>query len=107
MRGVFYFYNMHEFIQDVVKDIFVNDRDEISDIIIILPNKRSKVFLRKQISDIAEKTIFSPIIYDIDDFMSMISGIEKISDTELLFEFYDVYLKNTAEDHESFDEFIS
>ena len=88
MRGVFYFYNMHEFIQDVVKDIFVNDRDEISDIIIILPNKRSKVFLRKQISDIAEKTIFSPIIYDIDNFMSMISGIEKISDTELLFEFF-------------------
>ena len=107
MRGVFYFYNMHEFIQDVVKDIFVNDRNEISDIIIILPNKRSKVFLRKQISNIAEKTIFSPIIYDIDDFMSMISGIEKISDTELLFEFYDVYLKNTSEDHESFDEFIS
>ena len=98
---------MHDFIKNVVQEIFADETSNISDYIIIIPNKRSKVFLRKEISNIAKKTIFSPKIYDIDDFMSMISGFEKISDTELLFEFYDVYLKNTIADQETFDEFIS
>ena len=39
--------------------------------------------------------------------MTMISGIEKISDTELLFEFYGVYLSHASKEHETFDEFIS
>ena len=98
---------MHGFIKNVVKEIFSLPTD-ISECIIILPNKRSEIFLKKEISRISNKTIFSPIIYDIDEFMSMISGIEKISDTELLFEFYGVYLSHASnKEHETFDEFIS
>ena len=106
MRSVFYFYKMHHFIKNVIEKIFSDKKINISNSIIILPNKRSQVFLKKEISNVSTKTIFAPKIYEIEEFMSVISGIEKISDTELLFEFYDVYLKNTAEDHESFDEFI-
>ena len=108
MRGVFYFYKMHDFIKNVIKEIFTNETEYISDYIIILPNKRSRVFLKKEISRVSKKTIFAPKIYDIEEFMSIISGLEKISETELLFEFYNVYSNNIKdEDKETFDEVIS
>ena len=108
MRGVFYFYEMHKFIKDVIKSLYNSSDAHISDIIIILPNKRSRFFLKKEINSVAKKTIFSPKIYDIEEFMSMISGIEKISDSELLFEFYTVYLNNTKKkDQQTFEEYIS
>ena len=87
MRSVFYFYNMHYFIKNAIEKIFTDKTRNISNSIIILPNKRSRVFLKKQISNISKKTIFAPKIYDIEEFMSVISGIEKVSDTELLLNF--------------------
>ena len=108
MRSVFYFYKMHHFIKNVIEKIFADNTRNISNSIIILPNKRSRVFLKKEISNISKKTIFAPKIYDIEEFMSVISGIEKISDTELLFEFYNVYSDHTKDsDKETFEEFIS
>ena len=108
MRGVFYFYKMHGFIKDVVKKISIGNDTDISKTIIVVPNKRSQIFLKKEISEATKKTIFSPIIYDIEGFMSTISGIEKISDSELLFEFYSVYSNNTKkEDQQTFEEYIS
>ena len=108
MRSVFYFYNMHYFIKNAIEKIFTDKTRNISNSIIILPNKRSRVFLKKQISNISKKTIFAPKIYDIEEFMSVISGIEKVSDTELLFEFYNVYTNHTKDsDRQTFEEFIS
>ncbi len=107
MRSVFYFYKMHHFIKNVIEKIFSDKTRNISNSIIILPNKRSQIFLKKEISNVLKKTIFAPKIYDIEEFMSVISGIEKISDTELLFEFYNVYSSHAKDDKETFEEFIS
>ena len=98
---------MHGFIENVVLDL-IRKKYPISDYTFILPNKRSGLFLKREISKASNKTIFSPIIYDIDEFMSLISGVEKVSDTELLFDFYKVYEETTNVDNkESFEEFIS
>ena len=79
MRSVFYFYKMHHFIKNAIEKIFSDKTRNISNSIIILPNKRSRVFLKKEISKVSKKTIFAPKIYEIEEFMSVISGIEKIS----------------------------
>ena len=97
MRGVFYFQYVHGFIKNVVQDL-IRKKYPISDCTFILPNKRSGLFLKREISRASNKTIFSPLIYDIDEFMSMISGVEKVSETELLFDFYKVYEETTNVD---------
>ena len=108
MRSVFYFYKMHGFIKEVINKIIISNGTDISKVIIILPNKRSRIFLKQGISKIVKKTIFSPLIYDIEEFMSLVSGINKISETELLFEFYNIYLNQTKKDNQqTFEEFIS
>jgi len=68
---------MHHFIKIVIEKIFADNTRNISNNIIILPNKRSRVFLKKEISKVSKKTIFAPKIYDIEEFMSVISRIEK------------------------------
>ena len=100
--------SIRSFTDSMKQKVYEKHSDNISSIIIIVPNKRSQIFLKKEISRVAKKTIFSPIIYDIESFMSIISGIEKISDSELLFEFYNIYLNNTKEeDQQTFEEFVS
>ena len=95
MRGVFYFYYMHDFLKDVTKDIF-NNNVNISDCIIILPNKRSGFFLKEEINFQVSNTIFSPKIYEIDDFMSLVSGVEKISNTDIIFELFKTYCESKS-----------
>mgnify|MGYP001177063476 FL=1 len=108
MRGVFYFYIMHNFLKDVVKRIS-SSKIPFSEYTFILPNKRSALFLKKEISHFQNADIISPIIFEIDEFMQHISGFEKIEESELYFEFYKSYLENNSKENEnqSFDEFIS
>ena len=49
MRGVFYFYTMHYFIKEVVKRLS-RSKIPFSKYTFILPNKRSALFLKKEIS---------------------------------------------------------
>jgi hypothetical protein len=98
---------MHDFLKDVTKDIF-NNNVNISDCIIILPNKRSGFFLKEEINFQVNNTIFSPRIYEIDDFMSLVSGVEKISNTDIIFELYKTYCESKSKKKpENFEEFIS
>ena len=95
MRGVFYFYIMHNFLQDVVKRVS-NSKIPFSEYTFILPNKRSALFLKKEISRFQNADIISPKIFEIDEFMQHISGFEKMEETELYFDFYKCYLENNS-----------
>ena len=97
MRGVFYFYTMQSFLHSVLSELTKN-KVNLSDCIFILPNKRSGLFLKQALSCTIEKNIFSPDILSIDDFITSLSGLSKISNTELLFEFYSVYQLNTKKE---------
>ena len=73
----------------------------------ILPNKRSGYHLKKNLSQIISKTIFSPEIVSIEEFIEDLSQLKLLSKTELIFEFYSVYLKNTPKKkQEDFEDFI-
>ena len=108
MRGVFYFYTMHNFIKDVVKRLS-RSKIPFSKYTFVLPNKRSALFLKKEISRFHNANIISPKIYEIDEFMQHVSGFEKMEESELYFDFYKCYLQNISKKDEiqSFDEFIS
>ncbi len=106
MRGVFYFYTMQSFLKIVLSELKKN-KVNLSDCIFILPNKRAGLFLKEALSYTIEKNIFSPDILPIDDFITSLSGLSKISNTELLFEFYSVYKLNTKkEEQNNFEDFI-
>jgi hypothetical protein len=94
---------MAGFIHDVLLNL-KNRSVDVSECTFILPSKRSCVFLRNALATIYNKTFFSPSILTIEEFVEELSQLQLIPNIELLFEFYDVYLKNTAKGHtDSFD----
>jgi len=93
------------FIDDVLNDLITNKVD-ISQLTFILPSIRAGNFLKNRISKLTDKTLFSPEIFSVEEFIENISLLKSISNTELLFEFYKVYLeitpKNIADDFDGF-----
>src|SRR5690606_29451599 len=87
---------MTSFIFDVLNDL-KNKGENLSSLTFILPSKRAGVFLKHELSKIIEQPIFSPEIISIEDFVQELSQLKTISNTELLFEFYQTYSQLTEE----------
>ena len=96
---------MKSFIFDVISDL--NNRGKnISNHTFVLPSKRAGIFLRQELSNVINKTIFSPTIISIEEFVEKLAQIKTSSNTELLFEFYNTYLELTPkESRDTFETF--
>ncbi|PKQ45931.1 PD-(D/E)XK nuclease family protein [Confluentibacter flavum] len=81
---------MTTFIFDVLKDL-KNQSTNLSELTFVLPSKRAGLFLKHQLYKVNEQTAFAPSIISIEEFTEELSQLKTISNTELLFEFYDVY----------------
>ncbi|MEM5540962.1 PD-(D/E)XK nuclease family protein [Olleya sp. AS48] len=96
---------MTSFIQDVIDDL-VTKEVNFSELVFILPSRRAGVFLRRTLSLTLNQTIFAPKIISIESFVEELSDLKTTTNTELLFEFYNVYIILTPEkERESFDTF--
>ncbi|WP_027137973.1 PD-(D/E)XK nuclease family protein [Gaetbulibacter saemankumensis] len=96
---------MTSFIFDVLKDL-QNKGVNIPETTFILPSKRAGLFLKHQLPKICKQTIFSPRIISIEEFVEELSELKSISNTELLFEFYNCYKAlNKPERTDSFEVF--
>ena len=99
---------VNSFLDKLAKHIIDNYENNLSNTIIVLPNKRAKIFLIEAIKNQVSKNIFAPEIIAIEDFIQEISGIRNIEPIELLFEFYNVYLSITEKKHQQeFDVFAN
>ena len=97
---------MTSFIHDVLKRLQSQSVD-FSKLTFILPSKRAGTFLKNELSLIASEPLFSPYILSIEEFVEELSQLKQLSNIELLFEFYSVYLNEVAiEEADSFDAFL-
>lgn len=67
------------------------------DAVVILPNRRSEVFLKREIINISESVSWMPDFLPIDEFFQKITGIRKADNISTWFELYEVY-KETSND---------
>ncbi|MCC1483357.1 PD-(D/E)XK nuclease family protein [Winogradskyella immobilis] len=96
---------MTTFIEEVLHDLKKKNTD-FSKLVFILPSKRAGVFLKYQLTKINDKTIFAPQIISIEEFVEDLSQLKNLSNSELLFHFYNTYKLLTPEkDLESFASF--
>ena len=71
----------------------------ISDLVIVLPSRRSSVFLKKEIAKLISKPTWLPRIYSIDDFIFEVNNCNSASSLELFFSFYDAYASIVQKPH--------
>ncbi|WP_053990508.1 PD-(D/E)XK nuclease family protein [Mangrovimonas sp. TPBH4] len=95
---------MTSFIEDVIADLSQKGLN-IPQLTFVLPSRRAGIFLKHQLSKHSTHTFFAPEIVSIEEFVETLSDLQYITNTELIFEFYEVYLQLTEkENQESFDE---
>ena len=83
------------FLDKIATVLIENYSNNLPNTIVILPNKRAKIFLIEALKKQVTTNILSPKIISIEDFIQDIAGIRTIDPIELLFEFYEVYLSIT------------
>ncbi len=88
---------MKSFIFDVLNHLNTKGKN-ISQLTFVVPSKRAGVFLKQELSIVVNKTIFSPIIISIEEFVEELAQLKTVSNTELLFEFYNTYVTLTPKD---------
>lgn len=96
------------FLEKIAKTVIHNYSDSLSSTIIVLPNKRAKVFLIDALKKQINTPVFLPEIVSIEDLVQKISGLRLVDPIELIFEFYEVYLKLTKNSEaQSFEVFAN
>lgn len=97
---------MQRFLDKVSLHILDNYGDSISNVCVVLPNRRAGLFIKKNLPHIAGKTIWSPEIFSIEDFCHHISGLIPADPIGLLFDFYQIHRQIEGDQAQPFDEFI-
>lgn len=92
------------FLQSVAADLWNRFGEQLSDLTIVLPSRRSKLYLTEYLAQYIDKPIWQPRYITIEELMTGSSSL-KLADTyQLLIELYKVYIKH-KQANESFDHF--
>ena len=95
---------MKLFFESVIDEVF--EKTELEKTYFIIPNQRSKVFLKKEILKKISSISVSPQIYSIDDFIEKIADIKEATRTTQLFYLYESYMNvSDKKDFESYNLF--
>ncbi|WHT37676.1 hypothetical protein QNH98_10835 [Myroides sp. mNGS23_01] len=94
---------LHQFCAEIKKD-FPSSMD---DLVVVLPNKRAKVFLLEQLKSFYDSRVFAPTIISVEELVQDIAQLRGIDSIELLFEFYLVYKQLLQDKAEDFDYFVN
>ncbi|SDX63237.1 PD-(D/E)XK nuclease superfamily protein [Lutibacter oricola] len=96
---------MKSFITSVVEDV-LSKNQKIDNLIFVLPSQRSCVFVKEEVILKLPTNTFLPKIISIENYIQEIAEFSLIDNTQLLFEFYSVYLKVVPEkEQQSFEAF--
>lgn len=96
---------MQSFLEKTVDFLCKKYGDDISDLCIVLPNRRAGLFLKTHFSKYLQKTFWSPEILATEDFVALLSGLQPADPTTLLFELYETVKRCNPQHSETFDEF--
>ena len=96
------------FLDKIAAVLIENYSSKLSNTIVVLPNKRAKIFLVEALKKQVSTNILSPEIISVEEFIQDIASIRNIDPIELLFEFYEVYLSITdKQNQQSFELFAN
>ena len=96
---------MQSFLEKLVLHLCEKYKDDISDLCIVLPNRRAGLFLKTHFATELKKTFWSPEILATEDFVALLAEVELADSTTLLFELYETVKSTSIGEADSFDEF--
>lgn len=96
----------NSFLSEVAKSLWDRFGEKISDINVVFPNKRARLFFERELSTLVDKPIWQPNYETIDNFLKTNANIELVHNLKLIALLYEVYTSVTKEEID-FDKFYS
>ena len=97
----------YTFLGELASNILQKEAVSPKDVLIILPNKRAKRVLQKNIAQRITTPQFSPQILSINEFFESLSLLKAISKEELLLHLYSIFITFDSFKEESFHTFLT
>ncbi|WP_321279182.1 PD-(D/E)XK nuclease family protein [Marinifilum fragile] len=95
---------MNSFLQQITKELYSKYTNELSDCILVFPNRRAGLFFSKYLNELVEQPLWAPRVFTISEFFRSLSDLQIEDNLGLLFRLYKIYVKRMKVS-ESFDEF--
>lgn len=95
---------MNFFLEEIAKHLYSTYGDRLKDYCVVFPNRRAGLFFNKYLSGLADKPVWAPKEFTINDLMVALSDLEPADELLTLFELYEIYCRE-KHTRESFDEF--
>lgn len=99
--------SQQHFLYRLSEEIKRNFPFSMDNLVVVLPNKRAKVFLLEQLKQFYDQSVFAPDIISVEELVQDVAQLRGIDSIELLFEFYHVYKELVKEKAEEFDYFVN
>ncbi len=96
---------MQSFLEKTVDYLYEKYGNDISELCIVLPNRRAGLFLKTHFSKRLNKVFWAPEIYATEDFIGLLSELEITDSTTHLFELYETVKAINPEQTENFNDF--
>lgn len=96
---------MQSFLQKTVDYLYKKYGNDISELCIVLPNRRAGLFLKTHFSKHLQKVFWAPEIYATEDFIALLAQLEIIDSTTQLFELYETVKTVNPQQTENFNDF--
>lgn len=85
------FIPMKAFLEQIAQEICEKYTDRLADLYIVLPSRRSCLYMKYFLAKITKKNMLSPHVFSMDDFVAHIADVQIIDQVRLLFKLYDTY----------------
>ncbi|MDR0363738.1 MAG: PD-(D/E)XK nuclease family protein [Bacteroidales bacterium] len=96
---------MIPFLKEVASQIFDEQSNNLQDVHALVPNRRAILYLKRYLSGLSDKPLWSPKMYSIEDFVFEATGLQKCDTVDLIFELYAIHRNIADQDARSFDYF--
>lgn len=93
---------MKSFLSEVAEQLYGKYGDNLSDLVVLFPSQRARLFFCEALLDVVDKPIWAPQFVTIDELMSQISSLHSADRLRLISELYIVYSEYHKEDFDHF-----
>ena len=97
---------MQSFLTQIAKHSIAKHENKLGDLTIVLPNRRSIVFLKEEFKKELKKASWLPQFFSLEDFIQQLGNYKLLDSTDLIFKLYKVHQEIEGAAAETFEEFM-
>ncbi len=96
---------MKSFLSDIAEYIISKHGQSLGNVTVLMPNRRSCVFLQRELSERISETTWAPQILSLQDWIVLHSPLKLVEEIVAVFKLYETYRTLFPQSHETFDSF--